>query len=144
MSTPMPEQPSRNTISPTRSPEERTGLLRTLYQNAILTWQLFWDNRVGFWPKLIPVLALIYLISPADLIPAFLLGPLAPLGAVDDLGFIVLALNLFVKASPPDVVAEYLRSLSRQKAPDGWADQYDWQEDDDVVEGQAEIIDGPR
>jgi len=142
MSDQMPEQHSRNIISPTRSPEERVGLLRTLYQNTILTWQLFWDGRVGFWPKLIPILALIYLVSPIDLIPAALLGPLAPLGAVDDLGFIVLALNLFVKAAPPDVVREYLRLFSRQDAPEDWADEQNWQ--DDVIEGQAEIIDDQR
>jgi len=141
MSDQMPESRSRSTLSPTRSPEEKVGLLRTLYQNAILTWQLFWDGRVGFWPKLIPVLALIYLISPIDLIPAALLGPLAPLGAIDDLGFIVLALNLFVKAAPPDVVREYLRSFSRQDVPDDWADRPDWQDDDNVIDGQAEIID---
>lgn len=141
MSNQMPEPRSRSTISPTRSPEEQVGLLRALYQNAILTWRLFWDGRVGFWPKTIPLLALVYLISPIDLIPATLLGPLAPLGAIDDLGFIVLALNLFVKAAPPDVVREYLRAFSRQAVPDDWAEDSSWQDDDNVVEGQAKIVD---
>ena len=140
MSQQFPEQHQRNAISPTRSPEERAGLLRSLYQNAALTWRLFGDRRVGFWPKLIPVLALLYLISPIDLIPAALLGVLAPLGAVDDIGVIVLALNLFVQAAPPDIVQEYLRSFGRQNVPDDWADSQEW-DDENVVDGEAEVID---
>ncbi len=114
-----------------RLPEERVGVLRALYENTILTWKLLWDGRVGFLPKLIPLLALVYALSPIDLLPAWLLGMLAPLGVADDIGIILLALNLFVQASPPDVVAEYLREMRRGRSAAGGSE---------IVEGQAREI----
>lgn len=125
-----PGQPParRQPIDPTRPPAERAGMLKTLYERALLTWRLLWDPRVGFWPKLIPVLGAAYIVSPVDLLPAFLMGPLAPLGVTDDLGVALLVLNLFVKAAPPDVVSEILRQMRRRP------------QDDDVVEGSAEWI----
>lgn len=116
-----------------RSPEQQAGVLRTLVERGILTWKLLWDRRVGFLPKLIPLLALAYIVSPVDLMPALAMGPLAPLGALDDVGVMLLGLNLFVQAAPPDVVAEYVRELSRSHTASG--------SDDDVIEGHAEVID---
>lgn len=118
----------RNGRQLARPPEERVGMLRVLYENTILTWKLLWDGRVGFLPKLIPLLALVYALSPIDLLPAWLLGMLAPLGVADDIGIILLALNLFVQACPPDVVAEYLREMRRERLS---------ADDEKVVEGQA-------
>jgi uncharacterized membrane protein YkvA (DUF1232 family) len=126
------QQPDRR-ISPTRSPEERANVLRTLYERSVLTFRLFTDRRVGLLPKIIPILAAIYFVSPADLMPALLMGPLAPLGVVDDVGVVLLALSLFVQAAPPDVVQEHLRELKAGRRPHT--------DDDDVVEGHAEVID---
>ncbi len=129
----MPEQDrriERQQIDPTRSPEERVGLLRSLVERAVLTWKLIWDPRVGFFPKLIPALGLVYIISPIDLIPELVAGPL---GLTDDLGVLLLVLTLFVQAAPTDVVREHLRELRRRRAE---AD-----EDDQVVEGYAEQVD---
>jgi uncharacterized membrane protein YkvA (DUF1232 family) len=129
----MSEQQGNRQRQIVRSPEEQAGVLRTLYERGILTWKLLWDRRVGFLPKLIPLLALAYIVSPVDLLPALVMGPLAPLGALDDVGVMLLGLNLFVQAAPPDVVAEYLRELSRSRTPS--------RTDEDVIEGHAEIID---
>ena len=134
----MSEQPTgqrRPSGRPVRSPEERAGLFRRLYENALLTWYLLWDERVGFWPKLIPLLALVYFISPIDLAPELLMGPLAPLGIVDDITLAIASLNLFVQASPPDVVREYLRKFSSDH------DQAHRQDEDNVVDSTAEVID---
>ena len=119
----------RQPVDPSRPPAERVGMLKALYERAVLTWRLLWDPRVGFWPKLIPVLGAAYIISPVDLLPAFLMGPLAPLGVTDDLGVALLVLNLFVQAAPPDVVSEMLRQMRGRP------------QDDDVVDGSAEWID---
>ncbi len=129
------EQPhsARQRISSTRTPEERVGLLRALYERAILTWHLLWDRRVGFWPKLIPLLGLIYIISPADLLPAWFMGPLAPLGVTDDIGVLLLVLTLFVQAAPPDVVQEYLREMRGQV--------HQTSDEGEVIEGYAERLD---
>ena len=133
--TDQPNRENRRALAETRSPEERAGLIRELINRSILTWRLFWDRRVGFLPKLIPLLSLVYFVSPIDIAPELMLGPLAYL---DDVGLILLALNLFVQASPPDIVSEHLRELgARQIGSDSY---YEDVEDDDIVEGTVEEI----
>lgn len=107
-------------------------MLRNLYERAVLTWRLLWDKRVGFWPKLIPLLGLVYLISPIDLLPEVLVGVLGPLVALDDLGVAMLVLNLFVQASPPDVVTEYLREMRGRR--------FASRQQDDIVDSTAEEL----
>jgi uncharacterized membrane protein YkvA (DUF1232 family) len=54
-------------------------------ENLRLTWRLLRDPKVAPFAKLaLPILALVYLISPIDLIPDMILG----LGQIDDLGII--------------------------------------------------------
>ncbi len=138
----MADQPNRNSrreLAESHSPEERAGLIRELINRSLLTWRLFWDRRVGFLPKLIPLLGIAYLVSPVDLLPeAPFLAIIGPLAYLDDVGLILLALNLFVQASPPDIVREHLRELGgRQIGPGGY---YEDDEEVDVVEGSVEEI----
>jgi len=126
----------RQIVASSRTPEERVGMFRALYQRSILTWRLFWDGRVSFWPKLIPLAALTYLLLPIDIAPEALMGLLAPLGLLDDVGIILLALNLFVEVSPPDVVREHLKELGA-KLPSRLQEKGD----EDVVDSTAEIVD---
>jgi uncharacterized membrane protein YkvA (DUF1232 family) len=72
-----------------------------------LAWRLFWDQRVPVWTKLIPPVALSYVLFPVDIIPDVALG----LGQLDDLAVILLGLKLFIELAPPDVVREHLRAL---------------------------------
>lgn len=130
---PLNEQSDQQDKSLTQSSPDRPGALRALFENAALTWRLFWDGRVGIGPKLIPIGALIYLVSPIDIISELLVGPL---GALDDVGIILVALNLFIHVSPPDVVQEHLRELGR-----GFARRPGKNVDDDVIEGTATSID---
>jgi uncharacterized membrane protein YkvA (DUF1232 family) len=131
---PLNEQPNRRDKSLTQSSLERPGALRALFERAALTWRLFWDKRVGVGPKLIPIAGLIYLVSPVDVMPALFMGPFAPLGALDDVGIILLALNWFIQVAPPDVVQEHLRELGR-----GFA--HHAEDDGDIIEGTAKNID---
>jgi uncharacterized membrane protein YkvA (DUF1232 family) len=130
------ENKQRNRQLSEYSDEERAGVLRTLANRAVLTWQLFWDGRVSFWPKLIPVAAVIYTLSPLDFIAEILAPALGPLVLVDDVGLLILALTLFIKLAPPDVVSEHLHALgARVPSPT------DLDEDGDVIEGYAEVVD---
>jgi uncharacterized membrane protein YkvA (DUF1232 family) len=70
---------------------------------------LFKDGRVSGWVKLIPVIALLYLLSPIDLVPDLMLPGL---GEVDDIVLLLLALKGFVSLSPAGVVREHLDTLS--------------------------------
>jgi uncharacterized membrane protein YkvA (DUF1232 family) len=57
------------------------------WENLQYTWRMLRDPRVAPYAKVaLPILALIYLISPIDVIPDMILG----LGQVDDAGVIAL------------------------------------------------------
>lgn len=68
-----------------------------------LAWRLFWDNRVPWAAKLIPVAAIAYIVSPFDLIPDFALG----LGQLDDLAILLIGLRLFIDVCPNLLVKEH-------------------------------------
>jgi uncharacterized membrane protein YkvA (DUF1232 family) len=76
-----------------------------------LGWRLLRDPRVPAMPKwLVPAGALIYFLSPIDLIPDFILG----LGQIDDLSVVAVAvmmITLLVRWSPQEIVDEHAVSL---------------------------------
>ncbi len=77
-----------------------------------LLWALLRDDRVSPWLKRLgPLGALLYVLSPIDIVPDFLLGP----GQIDDLGVIAVMLfvlsKLIVRFAPPGVVAEHLAAM---------------------------------
>ena len=77
-------------------------------KNLRLVLRLARDPRVPSWIKVgIPLLVAIYFISPVDLIPDFIIGP----GQLDDLGVVLLGMNLMVRFSPSSVVDEHKRAL---------------------------------
>lgn len=94
-----------------------------LWDNLRLNWRLAQDNRVAPAIKLaVPLAAILYVLSPIDLIPDFLLG----LGQLDDIGVIggalLLALRLLPRLAPAPVLEEHqaalgLRSSYRGTAP---------------------------
>ena len=72
-----------------------------------LITRLMGDKRVSPWVKLIPVGALIYLISPIDLIMG-----IPGIDALDDAAVLWLGSNLFVELCPQNVVNEHLAELN--------------------------------
>lgn len=75
-----------------------------------LTWRLLKDPRVPAWAKAIPILAVLYVFSPVDFIPDFVLG----LGQLDDIGILLASMRLFETVSPNHVVREHRGQLERQ------------------------------
>lgn len=83
-----------------------------LWDRLRLAWRLVRDPRVA--PRLsfaVPVLTLLYVVSPLDLVPDILLG----VGQIDDLGAIGLGVliltRLVPKLAPADVLREHLRAM---------------------------------
>ena len=74
-----------------------------LWRQARLVWRMMGDTRISMKLKLIPAAAIIYLISPWDLIPDVI--PL--LTQIDDVVVIMLAMRLFLQMAPQDVVHEH-------------------------------------
>ena len=76
-----------------------------------LYWSLFWDKRAPVLPKIALALAIIYFISPIDLIPDF---AIPGVGYIDDLVILALALRYFMKAMPKDLVAAKVDAIDKR------------------------------
>lgn len=99
------------------------GVLRNLVFQTKLILKLMGDRRVSPWVKLIPVGALVYLVSPID----FIMG-IPGVDALDDAAIVWLGSNLFIELCPPNVVNEHIRELTNN---------LDGDSSDDVIDADA-------
>ena len=86
----------------------KPALLRTLLAQLRLAIRLMRDPSVPLLMRALPLLALIYLVFPLDVIPDILPG----LGQLDDLGILVFTLELFLRWSPPRAKAFHENALA--------------------------------
>lgn len=84
------------------------ALLPQLPKVGRLCWRLWRDRRVPRSVKGIMVAAILYVLSPIDLVPGFLVPVL---GQLDDVTVLFLATYLFIRWSPPAVVAEHMAAI---------------------------------
>lgn len=82
------------------------------------------DKRVPLFTKIIPLLAVVYIVSPFD----FIADRIPMLGQFDDLIVTGILFLLFIAASPKEVVADQtigrkLRDLQRQQGGGEQADE---------------------
>ncbi len=110
------------------------GFIRGLVLQARLIWRLMKDKRVNFFAKLIPIAALIYLVSPFDIIPAITL-PI--IGVLDDAAVVWLASTLFLALCPDDVVEEHRNALNGS-IPAKWKDVTEKKDQDKSLEQHQE------
>lgn len=110
-----------------------SGFLHGLTFQLKLIWRLLKDNRVNPILKLLPVGALIYLVSPVDLLP----GVTFPvIGALDDAVVLWLGATLFVNLCPDEVVREHSDAL--QKVVKGeWRDVTGQDQTEKAIESNA-------
>lgn len=93
-----------------------------------LVWRLSFDKRVPLVLRLLLPLALLYAVSPIDIVK----DTVPVLGRFDDLIFIALALLLLVKLSPQAVLDEH----NGAPPPSGRSESKD-----KVVDGSGRVID---
>lgn len=72
-------------------------------------WRLMTDARVPILPKMVPVLALLLMLTP----PALELDFIPLLGELDWVVVAVVALKLFVWLCPPEIVREHVSRIAR-------------------------------
>ncbi len=87
------------------------SIIRRLPQYLRLAWRLFWDARVPLLPKVLVILAVLYGLSPFDLIPEAILPHL---GFGEDIALNILAIRNLIAASPPDIVREHARTIAEK------------------------------
>jgi uncharacterized membrane protein YkvA (DUF1232 family) len=90
----------------------RPGLLRMLLSQLRLAVRLLREPRVPFLTKTLPVLAAIYVISPLDFVP----DVLPVLGQLDDLGILVVSLELFLKLCPAEITDFHRTAIAQGHA----------------------------
>ncbi len=88
-------------------PRRDLSFFQQLWLQVRLSWALLKDSRVPLTLKAIPLAALVYTLSPIDLIPDVI--PI--LGQLDDLGVLMAALTTFNRLAPPDIVEEHTQRL---------------------------------
>ncbi len=82
------------------------GMTRDIVNRLKLIFKLMGDPRVSPLVKLIPVGALVYLVSPIDIVMG-----IPGIAALDDAAILWFGSNLFVELCPPEVVQEHLQAL---------------------------------
>jgi uncharacterized membrane protein YkvA (DUF1232 family) len=103
--------------------QDQIGALTQIVRTLRLVWRLFNDARVHRFPKLIVPAAILYVLSPIDLVPDMILG----LGQLDDIGVVALAIALFIELCPRAIVEEHRRAIAAERAPTA--------ADENVIEG---------
>jgi uncharacterized membrane protein YkvA (DUF1232 family) len=84
------------------------ALLPQLPKVGRLCWRLWRDHRVPTALKGMIVAIMFYVLSPIDLVPGFLVPVF---GQLDDATLLMLGAYLFIRWSPPEVVAEHMASI---------------------------------
>lgn len=75
----------------------RSRALRNGWRSLWRIWRLLRDQRVPSWLKMVPFLALIYVLSPIDLLPDLTIPGIS---ALDDLILILLAFRMLLDWAP--------------------------------------------
>lgn len=98
-----------------------------------LVTRLMMDRRVPLRLKLILPAALVYLISPVDVLPDIV----PVLGRVDDVLVLLISLAMFLGMAPKDIVMEHMRNPRRGGDPPGRSSK----SDQTVIEGEYHVVD---
>lgn len=87
------------------------GVVRNILNQIKLIFRLMGDRRVSFFAKLVPIGALVYLVSPIDAISIPIIG------VVDDAAVLWLSTYIFTELCPPEVVEEHMKALAGHTRP---------------------------
>ena len=97
---------------------------------ARLVWRLIFDKRVSIFLRALVPLAVIYIISPYDI----LRDRIPILGRFDDLIILGLALLFLTKMAPPNIVDEHMDRVIESDRPED-------KDPEKVVDGSSRLID---
>ena len=105
-------------------------LLPRVVRLVKLVWRLTFDKRVPFFLRLLVPLAIIYVFSPIDLAP----DKAGPIGRLDDLIVLGLAVLFLTKLSPKKVVDDILGPPPNRPRPED-------KDPEKVVDGSSHVVD---
>ena len=117
------------------------GFLREILRQARLVWELLRSPDVPLYLKLLPVLAVIYVLIPTDFIPDVLPG----IGQLDDLTALLVGAKVFIELAPQEVVARQIQAIRQRSAQAGNSDlatekPESFPEDSIIIEGNYQVV----
>ena len=86
------------------------GFWKEMWHQIRLAWFLVRSPDVPIYLKVLPALAVIYVLIPTDLIP----DVFPVIGQLDDLTALIVGAKVFIELSPQDVVNRHIRSMRQQ------------------------------
>jgi uncharacterized membrane protein YkvA (DUF1232 family) len=118
------------------------GFWREMWRQARLAWYLVRSPDVPLYLKVLPALAVIYVLLPTDFIP----DVFPVIGQLDDITALLVGAKVFIELAPQDVVSRYVQSARQDSAPaaseeEGSAEQI--QDDPEnliVIEGEFDVV----
>ena len=105
-------------------------MLPKLIKFAVLVWRLTFDTRVSIFLRMLVPLAIVYVISPVDLIR----DRVPIIGRFDDLIVVGLALLFLTKLASPAIVDEHMGVEPKSDRPED-------EDPESVVDGKSRLID---
>jgi uncharacterized membrane protein YkvA (DUF1232 family) len=136
------EERNENMNSTLTSAASDQGFWREMLRQARLAWYLIRSPEVPLYLKILPAIAVIYVLLPTDFIP----DVFPVIGQLDDITALLVGAKVFIELAPQEVVASYLQrargaapAASDEEQSDPLDDQY---EPDDliVIEGDFDVV----
>jgi len=107
----MNEKEKLKSISP-YSPGNINRLIRHIPDLAKLYIRLLFDPRVPFVTKIVPIFGILYVISPFDIIPDYLIPGV---GWIEDAIILFFCMRYFGRRAPRDIVDEHIANIESRK-----------------------------
>lgn len=117
------------------------GFWREMWRQARLAWYLIRSPEVPLYLKLLPALAIVYVLLPTDFIP----DVFPVIGQLDDITALLVGAKVFIELAPQDVVARYVQSTRENATADADQEAADDQAPDNyenliVIEGDFDVM----
>jgi uncharacterized membrane protein YkvA (DUF1232 family) len=103
-------------MTTSNSDRNSPGFWANFFNSFRVAWRLLWDKQVPLSTKVIPLLVVLYILSPIDILPDFIPG----LGQIDDVALFLIGVQAFIAMSPKDLVARLRAELNGDSSPGGW------------------------
>ena len=98
------------------SDRQSPGFWMNLFNSFRIAWKLMWNGQVPFSAKIVPIITIIYVLSPIDILPDVVPG----LGQLDDVAILLLGVQAFIALSPQDIVKRIRAEIEGRPPTGGW------------------------
>lgn len=136
-----PEERNESMNSTITNAASDQGFWREMWRQARLAWYLIRSPEVPWYLKLLPALAVIYVLLPTDFIP----DVFPVIGQLDDITALLVGAKVFIELAPQEVVARYVQGARQAARAESNGDQSDGEELAEtenliVIEGDFDVV----